>query len=80
METKLKNDIEIEELMERVVKEAKARGWKTDIIGIRSGYEGMFIFDHSFAKAYFGAEWQLCLQEMVLKEEKSEYLKKFLEK
>lgn len=38
----------------------------------------MIIFQHSFAKAFWGEDWRYYLQQIVLKKEPIEYLSKFL--
>ena len=40
-------------------------------------YEAL-IFSHSFAKAFFGVEWENSLMSMVRREEPLKYIEKFL--
>lgn len=43
-----------EEILQKAIEKAKKNGWKTNIISRNPGYENMVLFDHDFARAFFG--------------------------
>jgi len=75
-----------EEILEKAIEKAKENGWETDIISVNPGYENTFIFNHGFAKAFWGEidskenglAWQYHLKIMVLEEEPLKFLRIFL--
>jgi len=93
-----------EQIVIKVMEKAEKNGWKDapkvdsfkcNVVGVDWACESVsleeLIFDHDFAKAFWGEEihhghgfnnettnWQYHLQQMVLEEEPLKYLEKFL--